>query len=67
MFGDNKRGHTGSCPCKVDRGLLRTGSVSPMSPSSLKSWTNESLGKREEGGEERHEVFPTLETVSTDI
>lgn len=66
MFGDNKRGHktfTCSCPFKVDRGLLQAGSVSPMSPSSLKSWTNESLGKREE----RHEAFPTLETVSTDI
>lgn len=48
VFGD-KRGHkplTGCYPCKVDRGLLQTGSVSPTSPSSLKSWTNESLGKR---------------------
>lgn len=54
VFGDNKRGCkflTGSCPCNMDCGLIWTGSVSPMSPSSLKSWTNESLGKEEEGGE----------------
>lgn len=51
VFGGNKRGHktlTGSYHRNVDRGLLQTGSVSPLSPSSLKSWTNESLGKREE-------------------